>query len=98
MPAPIFSRVLTLMLVSSLHAQQEVQRFSLPTTEVLQSYSGTKPGMDIGAGVALGTKWQIWRVNPLQPSPVRLRGTSSRDTIPIVIKNRRAACLDPPNC
>ncbi len=97
MPSPIFSRVLTLLPVSSLHAQQEVQRFSLPTTEVLQSYSVTKPGMDIGAGVALGTKWQIWRAILSSP-PLRLRGTSSRDTIPIVIKNRRAACLDPPNC
>lgn len=30
---------------------------SVPTTQVLSSYSVTKPGVDIGAGVALGTKW-----------------------------------------
>jgi opacity protein-like surface antigen len=30
---------------------------NVPTTEILQSYSVTKPGVDIGAGIAFGTKW-----------------------------------------
>ena len=29
----------------------------VPATQVLSSYSVNKPGVDIGAGVALGTKW-----------------------------------------
>jgi hypothetical protein len=30
---------------------------TIPTTQVLSSYSVNKPGYDVGAGVALGTKW-----------------------------------------
>lgn len=30
---------------------------NVPTTEILQSYSVTKPGIDAGAGIAFGTKW-----------------------------------------
>jgi outer membrane protein with beta-barrel domain len=30
---------------------------TVPTTEVLSSYSVIKPGVDIGAGIGLGTKW-----------------------------------------
>jgi len=30
---------------------------TVPTTEILSSYSVNKPGVNIGAGVALGTKW-----------------------------------------
>jgi opacity protein-like surface antigen len=31
---------------------------TVPTTEILSSYSVNKPGVNIGAGVALGTKWR----------------------------------------
>ena len=31
--------------------------FNVPATQVLSSYSLNKPGVDIGAGVAIGTKW-----------------------------------------
>jgi hypothetical protein len=30
---------------------------AVPTTQILASYSVTKPGIDIGAGFAVGTKW-----------------------------------------
>src|SRR5579863_2548393 len=30
---------------------------AVPTTQVLASYSVNKPGVDVGAGVAVGTKW-----------------------------------------
>jgi hypothetical protein len=30
---------------------------AVPTTQILSSYSVVKPGFDVGAGVALGTKW-----------------------------------------
>jgi hypothetical protein len=30
---------------------------NVPTTQILASYSVNKPGVDIGAGIALGTKW-----------------------------------------
>jgi hypothetical protein len=30
---------------------------AVPVTQVLESYTVTKPGVDIGAGVAIGTKW-----------------------------------------
>jgi hypothetical protein len=31
---------------------------TVPTTEILSSYSVNKPGVDFGAGVAFGTKWR----------------------------------------
>jgi len=31
---------------------------TVPTTEILASYSVVKPGIDVGAGVAFGTKWR----------------------------------------
>ncbi len=31
---------------------------TVPTTEILSSYSVNKPGVDIGAGIAFGTKWR----------------------------------------
>jgi hypothetical protein len=30
---------------------------TIPTTQVLSSYSVNKPGYDVGAGIAFGTKW-----------------------------------------
>jgi Outer membrane protein beta-barrel domain len=30
---------------------------AVPTTEILSSYTVNKPGVDIGAGIALGSKW-----------------------------------------
>ena len=30
---------------------------NVPTTQILNSYAVNKPGVDIGAGIALGTKW-----------------------------------------
>jgi hypothetical protein len=30
---------------------------SVPTTEILAAYSVNKPGVDVGAGIAIGTKW-----------------------------------------
>jgi hypothetical protein len=30
----------------------------VPTTQVLSSYSVNKPGANIGAGIAFGTKWR----------------------------------------
>lgn len=31
--------------------------FGVPATQVLSSYTSNKPGVNIGAGIALGTKW-----------------------------------------
>jgi hypothetical protein len=56
---------------------------AVPTTEILSSYSVTKPGVDIGAGIALGTKWHGKFFAEARYNRIFMGGSRHTDYIPV---------------